>query len=166
MEGKPGTTIKKMLKLKFANKKMARINDKSKKRDIHNSFCSALLLASSVFIGITLSATPAHAGCATSKGIARISDRETGKTIQQLKHVQIYECGNSWSSLGGYMTGQAKTGWMKCTKDCPGGIKQIGYNVYFEKKEYDEGVVEDFGGVTCMWHPSESKKFCWKSTGG
>ena len=64
------------------------------------------------------------------------------------------------------MTGQTKTGWMKCTKGCPGGMKQIGYNVYFEKKEYDEGVVEDFGGVTCMWHPSDSKKFCWKITGG
>jgi hypothetical protein len=110
----------------------------TKKGSPAHLFWSAILLSSSVSLGITLSATPAHAGCATYKGIARISDRETGKTIQQLKHVQIYECGNSWSSLGGYMTGQTKTGWMKCTKDCPGGMKQIGYNVYFEKKEYDE----------------------------
>jgi len=121
---------------------------------------------SSVGLGVTLSATPAHAGCATSKGIARISDRKTGKTNQQLKHVQICECGNSWSSNGGYIYGKTKTGWMKCTNGCPGGRRQIGYSVHFDKKEYNEGVVEEFGGVTCMWHPSDSKKFCWKITGG
>ena len=61
----------------------------SKTKKQANLFWSGIVLVSSVFAGITLSATPAHAGCATSKGIARISGRETGKMIQQLKHLQI-----------------------------------------------------------------------------
>ena len=48
------------------------------------------------------------------------------------------------------MTGQSKTGWIKCTKDCPGGMKQIGYNVYFEKMNMTKGLAKTLvGSLVC-----------------
>jgi len=120
-----------------------------------------LLLATSTITGINYSISPVNAGCQRSRGLARISNKDTGETLSLLNKVEVFECGNTWRSNGGYEFKGEMVQWIKCWQNC--SIHSKGkYVLFFQNKEQGTGVVETFAGVICMWQVNKKNKYCWK----
>ena len=130
---------------------------------VHNQMIAMLLILISSIITMTnYLILPASAGCQRSKGMARISNKNTGKTLRSLNKVEVFECGNSWGSNGGYEFTGEMVQWVICKENCTNLSDRGGYTIFFKKKNQGIGVVETFAGVTCMWQIDKIEKYCWK----
>ena len=131
----------------------------SKKAQVHYGILVAIITIASTF---NLLIKPAKAGCNHGRGEAAIYSNSDKGQVTYIGEVEVYECGNSSGSFGGYRKGGKSSGWSVCYTNCKDPVVKNKQMIRIENGPFVEGEIEQVLNTTCVKERDRDAKFCWK----
>ena len=130
-------------------------------RNVGKMSCHFLFAVFSVLAVINFQTVPAKAGCNQGRGRAAIYSNSDKKLVSFIGDVDVYECGNSSGSFGGFRKGGESTGWSVCFKNCGDPSVTNKQMIRIENGPFLRGEIEKIFGTTCVKEKGRDAKFCW-----
>jgi len=141
---------------------MKKISCKSRASEKAQVSCGFLVAILSNAATINFLTEPAKAGCNQGKGEAAIYSTSDKRQVSYIGDVEVYECGNSSGSFGGYRKGGESTGWSVCYANCEDPAVTNKQMIRIENGSFIEGEIEQILNTTCVNEKGRDAKFCWK----